>query len=159
MTFEVRRGAETKKVEVKAVAFDATKMSSVEPQVFSFDLADAAGFELPDGAMALQLIEGMEGMEGEDGEFDTDEMELAEDSVMYFVGPDGKQREIRLPRMGSMQGMPQLRMKQWTPQVRAGVPGDHSSTDDRLRRLEEQLERLTRELEKANERTKPAQEH
>ena len=156
MKFSVRRGAETKEIEVETTAFDAEKLSRVEgggrwweedPEVFADMNVGAA----------------------EDGE-----------ATMFFIGPDGKRREIRVP---ALRGLPQPRFDRIDPNEiegmdaairemveqmlqEAGVEGagamggedpadakpapekGAASDEDRLRRMEERMEDLRRELER-----------
>lgn len=162
----VRRGGETKKIDVETIAFDPAKL----------------------GALADRV-------EPEDG-----------GTVLFFVGPDGKRREIRLPAMqgldlrgleipgfeqqggpdGAAPGMfdpqrldPMLRdfgramedfkrqMEQWDQRLEqrfrgspdGGAPRDRpaeSPREQRLREMEERLEQLQRELRREREAREPA---
>lgn len=185
---KVRRGSETKDVELEAVAFDAEKLSAIE--VEGMDLgafADADG--LPGGFATVDVRGGEQG------------------DVMIFVGPDGEMRELRvpsipaLPAMPGMQGLPgmgafdaadlerivQEALRQMESRLDRGNDRPRSEADDassaaqdaraaeqqraadarrerendRMRRLEEQMERLMRELEREREerrREKPGSE-
>ena len=140
IAFDVRRGADVKKIEVAAVVFDPTKMAAIDPQSFDFDMREVSGFELPNGAMAF---------EDRDGEMDG-EMEpgaQGEENVVIFMGPDGKPRELRMPNFPRVPELPAIPRAAAQPRL-LNRPQD----DDRIRRLEEQMERLLRELEKMNER-------
>ena len=144
IAFDVRRGADVKKIEVAAVVFDPTKMAAIDPQSFDFDMREVSGFELPNGAMAF---------EDRDGEMDG-EMEpgaQGEENVVIFMGPDGKPRELRMPNFPRVPELPTI------PHAAAqSRPLNGPQDDDRIRRLEEQMERLLRELEKMNERNAAA---
>ena len=148
IAFDVRRGADVKKIEVAAVVFDPTKMAAIDPQSFDFDMREVSGFELPNGAMAF------EDRGGEmDGEMDG-EMELGavgEENVVIFMGPDGKPRELRMPNFQRVPELPAIPRAAAQPR-----PLNRPQDDDRIRRLEEQMERLLRELEKMNERNAAA---
>ena len=144
IAFDVRRGADVKKIEVAAVVFDPTKMAAIDPQSFDFDMREVSGFELPNGAMAF---------EDRDGEMDG-EMEpgaQGEENVVIFMGPDGKPRELRMPNFPRVPELPAIPRAAAQPRL-LNRPQD----DDRIRRLEEQMERLLRELEKMNERNAAA---
>ena len=144
IAFDVRRGADVKKIEVAAVVFDPTKMAAIDPQSFDFDMREVSGFELPNGAMAF---------EDRGGEMDG-EMELGavgEENVVIFMGPDGKPRELRMPNFPRVPELPTIPRAAAQPRL-LNRPQD----DDRIRRLEEQMERLLRELEKMNERNAAA---
>ncbi len=148
ITLTVRRGQDTKQIEVAAVAFDPTKLATIESQSFDFGLRDAAGFELPDGWMASGIFED-DAEEASDGESD--------ENRMFFIGPDGERRELRMPRMPQIPRMPQA------PQApRAPRDGEQPrwteqpQSDERIDRLEQQLERLMRELEKLNAQRAPS---
>ena len=144
IAFDVRRGADVKKIEVAAVVFDPTKMAAIDPQSFDFDMREVSGFELPNGAMAF---------EDRGGEMDG-EMEpgaVGEENVVIFMGPDGKPRELRMPNFPRVPELPTI------PHAAAqSRPLNGPQDDDRIRRLEEQMERLLRELEKMNERNAAA---
>ena len=144
IAFDVRRGADVKKIEVAAVVFDPTKMAAIDPQSFDFDMREVSGFELPNGAMAF---------EDRGGEMDG-EMEpgaVGEENVVIFMGPDGKPRELRMPNFPRVPELPTI------PHAAAqSRPLNGPQDDDRIRRLEEQMERLLRELEKINERNAAA---
>jgi hypothetical protein len=153
MKLSVRRGAETKELEVETAAFDATKLSVATG--FPQRQDDGAQFRVDGG--------------GEDG-----------DTTMFFIGPDGQRREIRVP---GLRGLPQPRFDRIDPMeiegmndaIRemveqmledagiegAGAMGDEAPADarpaprkggdaaeDRLRRMEERMEDLRRELER-----------
>ena len=185
---KVRRGSDTKDVEVEAVAFDAEKLYAIEVEgmeLGAFGDADA----LPGGFATVDVRGGEQG------------------DVMIFVGPDGEMRELRmpsipaLPMMPGMQGLPgmdaldaadlervvQEALRQIESRFNRGndrprsesgsggsaerdprADGQQGATDagregenDRMRRLEEQMERLMRELEREREerrRAKPGSE-
>ena len=144
IAFDVRRGADVKKIEVAAVVFDPTKMAAIDPQSFDFDMREVSGFELPNGAMAF---------EDRGGEMDG-EMEpgaVGEENVVIFMGPDGKPRELRMPNFQRVPELPAIPRAAAQPR-----PLNRPQDDDRIRRLEEQMERLLRELEKMNERNAAA---
>ena len=42
IAFDVRRGADVKKIEVAAVVFDPTKMAAIDPQSFDFDMREVS---------------------------------------------------------------------------------------------------------------------
>ena len=88
-----------------------------------------------------------------DGEMDG-EMEpgaQGEENVVIFMGPDGKPRELRMPNFPRVPELPTI------PHAAAqSRPLNGPQDDDRIRRLEEQMERLLRELEKMNERNAAA---
>jgi hypothetical protein len=144
IAFDVRRGADVKKIEVAAVVFDPTKMAAIDPQSFDFDMREVSGFELPNGAMAF---------EDRGGEMDG-EMEpgaVGEENVVIFMGPDGKPRELRMPNFPRVPELPTI------PHAAAqSRPLNGPQDDDRILRLEDQMERLLRELEKMNERNAAA---
>jgi hypothetical protein len=136
IAFDVRRGADVKKIEVAAVVFDPTKMAAIDPQSFDIDMREVSGFELPNGAMAF---------EDRDGEMEPGA--VGEENVVIFMGPDGKPRELRMPNFQRVPELPDI------PHAAAqSRPLNRPQDDDRIRRLEEQMERLLRELEKMNER-------
>jgi len=157
MKLSVRRGSETREIEIETAAFDAKKLEG------------AAGFPRQGAAEAFADAD-VGG--GEDGE-----------TTMFFIGPDGKRREIRVPSMRSMpmprfdridprqiEGMEQAiqemveRMLQDAgidengfvdERPRAGgeaaKPAPRRGGDageERLRRMEERMEDLRRELER-----------
>lgn len=185
---KVRRGAETRDVELEAMAFDAEKLSAIE--VEGMDLEGFANADALPGGFATVDVFGQE-----------------QGDVMMFVGPDGEMRELRmpsipsLPPMPGMQGLPgmseldaadierlvQEAMRQVESRVNRGNDRPRSEADsaaraeqelraaeqrraedarresenDRMRRLEEQMERLMRELEREREerrRAKPGSE-
>ena len=148
IAFDVRRGADVKKIEVAAVVFDPTKMAAIDPQSFDFDMREVSGFELPNGAMAFEDRGGE--MDGEmDGEMEPGAQ--GEENVVIFMGPDGKPRELRMPNFPRVPELPTI------PHAAAqSRPLNGPQDDDRIRRLEEQMERLLRELEKMNERNAAA---
>lgn len=76
ISFEVMRGGETRKIELEAAPFDPARLESIE-------------------------VEGMQMMP-----FGDADGEGAGDGMMFFIGPDGKQRELRLPRVPGMGGGP-----------------------------------------------------
>ena len=166
IALEVLRGAETRKVEVTAVAFDGDKLVTIEG-------SDVQGFAVPP----------MDSFGGDGGE----------GGVMFFVGPDGRRRELRMPAMPAMpngfepdqmEGFQRAmegfdrRMEEWSRQMEQrmreqgfdgdvdvdvqGAPGAPRNrnprmregvelprgADDRMRRLEERLDQLMRELER-----------
>lgn len=171
MKLSVRRGSETKDVEVETAAFDAAKIAAA-------GLAGDAGLE-----------------DAEPG-----------DNVMFFIGPDGKRREIRMPNFADIAVMPEMpdlsqfqgfdaqRLEEIESRVREMVdrlnkridsmlgekpgasvgeakPADPKppqaksapapaadAGEDRLRRMEERMEELRRELEREREarKQKPA---
>lgn len=185
---KVRRGAETRDVELEAMAFDAEKLSAIE--VEGMDLGEFASADaLPGGLGTVDVF----GRESGD--------------VMIFVGPDGEMRELRMPSMPSLPPMPGMQgmqgmgafdsaeierlvqeaMRQVESRVNRGNDRSRSeresaerdeqelraaeqrraedarreSENDRMRRLEEQMERLMRELEREREerrRAKPGSE-
>jgi hypothetical protein len=136
IAFDVRRGADVKKIEVAAVVFDPTKMAAIDPQSFDIDMREVSGFELPNGAMAF---------EDRDGEMEPGA--VGEENVVIFMGPDGKPHELRMPNFQRVPELPDI------PHAAAqSRPLNRPQDDDRIRRLEEQMERLLRELEKMNER-------
>jgi membrane-associated protease RseP (regulator of RpoE activity) len=95
MKLSVRRGAETKEIEVETVAFDLKKLDGAVgfPQGADEDFADMnIGGDFGDG-------------EGED-------------TTMFFIGPDGKRREIRVP---SMRGLPMPRFDRIDPHQIEGM--------------------------------------
>jgi len=172
MKLSVRRGSETKDVEVETAAFDAAKIATA-------GLAGDAGLE-----------------DAEPGE-----------NVMFFIGPDGRRREIRMPNFADIAVMPEMpdlsqfqgfdaqRLEEIESRVREMVDrlnkridsmlgekpgasdGEATSADakpadpkqpeaksapapaadageDRLRRMEERMEELRRELEREREARK-----
>lgn len=92
MKLSVRRGAETKEFEVETAAFDASKLQR------AVVLPQQEGGE----AFADMNIGGVEG--GED--------------TLFFIGPDGKRREIRVP---AMRGLPMPRFDRIDPQQFEGM--------------------------------------
>lgn len=161
IALEFVRGAETRKVEVTAAAFDGEMLSALEP-------LGVEGFAIPP-------IGALDGEQGEGG-------------VMFFVGPDGQQREFRMPGMPAMPGgfdpaqmeafnqrmeVFNRRMEDWARRMEQrmreeGFAGDvetdievrpapnaprtprprDGAGDERMRRLEERLDQLMRELER-----------
>jgi hypothetical protein len=165
IALEFVRGAETRKVEITAVAFDGETLSALEP-------LGVEGFAIPP-------IGAMGGETGEGG-------------VMFFVGPDGERREFRMPGLPAMPGgfdpaqmeafnqrmeMFNRRMEDWARRMEQrmreegaagdvetdveirrspGEPRDEARNprprdgagDERMRRLEERLDQLMRELER-----------
>ena len=163
IALEVLRGAETRTVEVTAVAFDGDKLATIEG-------SDVQGFAVPP--------------------MDSFAVDAGDGNIMFFVGPDGRRRELRMPAMPngfgpgqmeeferSMEGF-NLRMEEWSrqmeqrmreqgfdgdvdvdvqaapgaprnrnPRMREGVELPRGA-DDRMRRLEERLDQLMRELER-----------
>ena len=165
MKLSVRRGAETKEIEVETVAFDLKKLDGA----VGFPHGEDEGF-------ADMNIGGVLG--------------YGEDTTMFFIGPDGKRREIRVP---SMRGLPMPRFDRIDPQqfegmeqaiqemvermlqdagidengfveVRPEAGGEDEkpaqqdakpaqkrggdAAEERLRRMEERMEDLRRELER-----------
>jgi len=185
---KVRRGSDTKDVEVEAVAFDAEKLSAIE--VEGMDLGAFGDVDALPGGFATVDVLGRE-----------------RGDVMIFVGPDGEMRELRMPSIPSLPRMPgveglagmsaldaadlerivQEALRQMESWVKRGNDRPRSESDnaesaeqasrdaeerraegarresenDRMRRLEEQMERLMRELEREREerrRAKPGSE-
>lgn len=155
MKLSVRRGAETKEIEIETAAFDGDKLV------------------------------GIDGIRWQGGAEDFLEMDVGENggAMMFFIGPDGKRRELRVPSVRGLQ-MPQpdwLDPRQFEgmeqairemvertlrdagidengavdvrPEAGGGVekPAPKrgvDSADERLRRMEERMEDLRRELER-----------
>ena len=103
----IRRGGETKEVEVETAAFDAGKISAA-------------------------------GLAGDSG------LESAEagENVMYFVGPDGKRREIRMPSFGDIAIMPDL------PEFSQFQGFDAQRMEEIESRVREMVDRLNRRLDR-----------
>ena len=154
MKLSVRRGGETKEIEIETVAFDAARLS------------DATDFPWRQDADWQVNV----GVDGED----------AGGTTMFFIGPDGKRREIRVP---SFRGMPMPQLDRLDPReiegmgdairemvekmlggdgtggggvVEGEVPAEvqpaprkgADAAEERLRRMEERMEDLRRELER-----------
>jgi hypothetical protein len=75
----VRRGAETKNIEVEPVAFDVSKLEQ---------LGDSDGDVLMQGMNLADMAIATEDIEGDES-----------GNMMFFVGPDGKRHEMRMPIM------------------------------------------------------------
>ena len=92
----VRRGAETKSVEVEPVAFDESKLAEL----------DAESDVLVQGMNLGNMVFTNEDGEGDEG---GDMMGgavagggMAGGDVVFFIGPDGKRHEMRMPIMPNM---------------------------------------------------------
>lgn len=181
-----RRGSRNETVELEVAAFDAEKLATMEGE-----LGERFGVAAPDAMPGPGDVDvvmpGVGTMEG---------------GRVFFFGPDGERRELRLPPMPSMQDVRERigperieqfertmhdmerRMSEWAERMerrfRGGEAGDQpreprqprgerepraegapregargpadAPSEDRIRRLEEQVERLMRELEKSNAR-------
>ena len=119
IALEILRGGETRKVEVTAIEFDAARLDMSEP-------IEVQGFPMEPGETF--------GAEGGD----------AGGGVMFFIGPDGQRREMRMPAMPMMPGgfdpaqMQEFersmegfnrRMEEWSRRMEqrmreGGMPGD-----------------------------------
>lgn len=120
IALEILRGGETRKVEVTAIEFDAAKLDVTEP-------IEVQGFPMEPDEMF-----GAEGGAADGG------------GVMFFIGPDGQRREMRVPGMPTMPGgfdpgqMQEFeramdgfnrRMEEWSRRMEqrmreGGMPGD-----------------------------------
>jgi len=117
---EIRRGAQTKTVEVEAVPFDGDRL-----------VIETEG---------MPIMPNWIGDEGGGVVLDED--------TMFFMGPDGKRMEFRIPRreiIGPRPEETERRVRE--PMDGRGAPQAPGS-DDRIRRLEERLDQLMRELER-----------
>jgi len=153
VSLEIRRGDKTKTVEVVASAFDGDKLA-----------VEVEGMPLPPG------------WSGDEAPMDA--VVENDETVMFFMGPDGRRREIRVPglavRPDELRGLDieglEGRMADWSerferrmregqaeggPQAdrrpRAPQPqreGGPDRQEERLRRIEDRLEQLMRELER-----------
>lgn len=105
LAFTVRRGAETKQFEIETAAFDAAKLSAFDGSSFPWQAAD-----------------------GEDAEVELN----GGGSRMFFIGPDGKHREITIPGVsGLMPEMPRF---------------DSRDFDELRRTTRELLERMQQQM-------------
>ncbi len=174
---EIRRGGETNTVELTPVPFVG---AALEVEGFELPQHGAFAFTVPGQEMEVEME-----VDGDfDGEFDWNEqggegdggnharrlheemirqLEAGDGNAMFFVGPDGKRREIRIPPMQQRDGrnmdgrgpdpsrarIEQLEraLQQLHEQSGAQHSAQQSHGDERLRRLEERLDQLMRELE------------
>lgn len=139
VSLEIRRGAKSKTVEVEAVPFDGDRL-----------VIEAEG---------MPLMPNWEGAEGGAVVLDED--------TMFFMGPDGRRMEFRIPPREDMAARAEemeRRMAEWGEQVErrmrerieqrvpgqgpAQPPSQGPVPDDRIRRLEERLDQIMRELER-----------
>jgi hypothetical protein len=178
MKLSIRRGAETKEVEVETIAFDSARLESIDGTAWGGDTQDFADMNIAGD---------------EDGQ-----------STMFFIGPDGKRREMRVPSLRGLAvpSVPRLDPRQFEEMERSireliermdgDMKGDMNgdmhgavdepapgrapdaarrpakpspdaapgrapqkrgaeSSDERLRRMEERMEDLRRELERERE--------
>jgi hypothetical protein len=86
LALKVRRGAETRDVELAVEAFDMEKLSAIEVEGVEIG-ALPGGDVVPGTAMTFDLRGGDEG------------------DTMIFVGPDGVRRELRMPTMPQLPAM------------------------------------------------------
>ncbi len=108
----VRRGAETKAIDVETIAFDATKLGA---------RAEAA---LPD----------------------------AGGTVLFFVGPDGKRRELRLPAMQGLD-LGGLDLPDLTTRLREGAEGVvPDGIDPMMRDLSRTMEEFQKRMQQWEQR-------
>ncbi|MFN9077619.1 MAG: PDZ domain-containing protein [bacterium] len=159
MKLSVRRGAETKEIEIETTAFDASKLER------------GAAFPEQGGDDAIDAFADM----------NLGGFEIDEDRI-FVIGPDGKRQEIRVP---SVRGLPMPRFDRIDPREIEGMeeaiqemvermlrdagvdengvievrpeagaaaekpaPKRGDAGDERLRRMEERMEELRRELER-----------
>lgn len=150
IALEVLRGSETRKVEVTAIEFDGEKLAFAEPlEVQGFPMEPGEAFTFEGG--------------GADG-----------GGMMFFIGPDGQRREMRMPGMPngfdpgqmeeferSMEGF-NRRMEEWSRRMEQrmredatrgeggpdGRPEPNAQRDARPRdNAEERLRRLEERLD------------
>lgn len=148
VTLGVRRGGETKTVEVTVAAFDRAKLAAMEPiaaegfEIDAIDLDAFEGFEIGAGrglggfAMPPMRMPRGAGVAA-DANMQIDDMRIEVDgdsAVGFFVGPDGERREFRM----GVPGMP-----------RSAPRGADAAQLDSLRDLMRELERR---MESMNER-------
>jgi hypothetical protein len=148
VTLGVRRGGETKTVEVTVAAFDRAKLAAMEPiaaegfEIDAIDLDAFEGFEIGAGrglggfAMPPMRMPRGAGVAA-DANMQIDDMRIEVDgdsAVGFFIGPDGERREFRM----GVPGMP-----------RSAPRGADAAQLDSLRDLMRELERR---MESMNER-------
>lgn len=126
ITLGIRRGADTKSVELELVAYDAQQLSAIEGQSPAFAMVE--GFEIPEMAEIEKIIalesagEGGAGGAGGAGQ------------TMFFIGPDGRKQQIVLPNISHNLGS-----GAWTT---GGGP-----SLDAMQMLERRVMELTQRLE------------
>lgn len=113
IVLDVVRGADRRKVEITAAAFDASRLEPLTVE----------GVPL--------IVEGIEDMidfdiDGEDGE-----------RMMFFIGPDGRRREMRAPGAGQGRWM----------DIPALPGGPGAVAPDRLESFERMMEEMNRRME------------
>jgi len=117
IALEILRGGETRKVEVTAVEFDAAKLDMSEP-------IEVQGFPMVPG----EMFDG--GGDEESG------------GVMFFIGPDGQRREMRMPGMRGMPAMP------GTPMMPGGVdPAQMQEFERAMEGFNRRMEEWSRRME------------
>lgn len=112
IVLEIVRGSETRKVEVAAVAFDGDKLESIEPD-------PVQGFAIPP----------MGSFGGEAGE----------GGVMFFVGPDGQRRELRMPAMPGVPSMQGEFEPERMAEFQRAMEGFNQRMEEWSRRMEQRM--------------------
>ena len=117
VALDVLRGTETRKLEITAVEFDAEQLDSATMNVEGFALPEGMNFDEAAEAIDVEILDGTGG------------------NVMFFVGPDGRRREVRMPVMPAMPALPGF----------SGGPGGGGFDPA-------QMEEFNRAMEQMNER-------
>ena len=119
VALDVLRGTETRKIEVTAVEFDAEQLDSATINVEGFALPEGINFGEAAEAMDVEILDGSGG------------------NVMFFVGPDGKRREVRMPVMPAMPAMPGL----------GGGPGGGGFDPAQMEEFNRAMEQMNQRME------------
>ena len=115
IVLEVLRGSETRKVEVIATEFDGDRLALAEP-------IEVQGFPMQPGEMF-----GFEGEESDGG------------GMMFFIGPDGQRREMRMPILPGMPMMPNGFDPAQMEEFERALDGFNRRMEDWSRRMEQRM--------------------
>jgi len=115
IALEVLRGSETRKVEVTAIEFDGEKLAFAEPlEVQGFPMEPGEAFAFEGG--------------GADG-----------GGMMFFIGPDGQRREMRMPVMPGMPMMPSGFDPAQMEEFERAMDGFNRRMEEWSRRMEQRM--------------------
>ncbi|MEY4118241.1 MAG: hypothetical protein RLZZ116_1569 [Planctomycetota bacterium] len=115
IALEVLRGSETRKVEVTAIEFDGEKLAFAEP-------LEVQGFPMEPGEVFA-----FEGGDADGG------------GMMFFIGPDGQRREMRMPVMPGMPMMPNGFDPAQMEEFERAMDGFNRRMEEWSRRMEQRM--------------------
>lgn len=115
IALEVLRGSETRKVEVTAIEFDGDKLAFAEP-------LEVQGFPMEPGEVFA-----FEGGDADGG------------GMMFFIGPDGQRREMRMPVMPGMPMMPNGFDPAQMEEFERAMDGFNRRMEEWSRRMEQRM--------------------